>query len=98
MLDTTADINGSRSVGPGRGRGVRFRALGAAAGVVLDQMRRETVFEKRYAIWKQAHTFFYEAVPVIRHPDIFGLHVMAPSVKGTAHMMRPFFWNVWLEK
>jgi two-component system sensor histidine kinase ChvG len=40
VLDTTADINGSRSVGPGRERGVRFRALGAAAGVVLDQLRR----------------------------------------------------------
>jgi len=68
------------------------------ADKLLDQMRRETVFEKRYAIWKQAHAVFYEAVPVVRHPDIFGLHVMAPSVRGTAHMMRPFFWNVWLEK
>jgi two-component system sensor histidine kinase ChvG len=40
VLDTTADINGSRGVGPGRERGARFRALGAAAGVVLDQFRR----------------------------------------------------------
>jgi hypothetical protein len=37
-------------------------------------------------------------VPVIRHPDIFGLSVMGKQVKGTAGMMRPFFWNVWLEK
>ena len=64
----------------------------------IDQMRRETNFEKRYAIWKELHKIFYDWVPVIRHGDIFGLSVMAPSVKGTAGMMRPFFWNVWLEK
>jgi peptide/nickel transport system substrate-binding protein len=65
---------------------------------LLDQMRRETVFEKRYALWKEAHKIFYDWVPVIRHGDIFGLSVMTPAVKGTAGMMRPFFWNVWLEK
>jgi two-component system sensor histidine kinase ChvG len=40
VLDTTADINGSRNVGPGRERGVRFRAIAAAAGVGVDQLRR----------------------------------------------------------
>ena len=57
-----------------------------------------TVFDKRYALWKEVHKAFYDQVPVIRHPDIFGLNVMSKHVKGTAGMMRPFFWNVWLDK
>jgi peptide/nickel transport system substrate-binding protein len=65
---------------------------------LLEQMRRETVFDKRYALWKEVHRIFYDQVPVIRHPDIFGLSVMSKHVKGTAGMMRPFFWNVWLDR
>jgi peptide/nickel transport system substrate-binding protein len=65
---------------------------------LLDQMRAETVFEKRYVLWKEVHKIFYDWVPVIRHGDIYGLNVMTKHVKGTAGMMRPFFWNVWLDK
>jgi peptide/nickel transport system substrate-binding protein len=70
----------------------------AETDALLNQMRHETAFDKRYALWKDVHKVFYDQVPVIRHPDIFGLSVMSKQVKGTAGMMRPFFWNVWLDK
>jgi peptide/nickel transport system substrate-binding protein len=65
---------------------------------LVDQMRTETVMEKRVALWKEIHRLFYDWVPVVRHSDIFGLSVTNKDVKGTAGMMRPFYWNVWLDR
>jgi len=65
---------------------------------LVDQMRTEGVFEKRLALWKEIHRVFYDWVPVVRHGDIFGLSVTSKDVKGTAGMMRPFYWNVWLDR
>jgi two-component system sensor histidine kinase ChvG len=95
VLDTTADINGSRSVGPGRGRGVRFRALGAAAGVVLDQMRRAGAA----IAWSSGRTggFFVGAWTILRTQKLAALrHVWQFFVTQTFSSLtrRIVFLNV----
>ena len=71
MLDTTANVNGSRGVGPGRERGARFRALGAAAGVVLDQLRRAGAA----VAWSGERTggFFVRAWAILRTEKLAAL-------------------------
>jgi hypothetical protein len=61
-------------------------------------MAIETQFEKRYTLWQEVHKLFWERVPVIRYGDIFALNVMRKNVNGPFDMIRPYFWNVWLEK
>ena len=65
---------------------------------LLDMMRTEPAYEKRYSSWKEIHRIFYEDVLNIRHPDIFGLNAMRKEVKGTTGVNPPFFWNVWLDQ
>jgi peptide/nickel transport system substrate-binding protein len=65
---------------------------------LLDMMAIETQFEKRYTLWQEVHKLFWERVPVIRYGDIFALNVMRKNVNGPFDMIRPYFWNVWLEK
>ena len=71
MLDTTANVNGSRGVGPGRERGARFRALGAAAGIVLDQLRRAGAA----VAWSGERTggFFVRAWAILRTEKLAAL-------------------------
>ena len=71
MLDTTANVNGSRGVGPGRERGARFRALGAAAGIVLDQLRRAGAV----VAWSGERTggFFVRAWAILRTEKLAAL-------------------------
>ena len=71
VLDTTANVNGSRGVGPGRERGARFRALGAAAGIVLDQLRRAGAA----VAWSGERTggFFVRAWAILRTEKLAAL-------------------------
>ncbi len=64
----------------------------------LDEMRRESDFNKRYATWEKAMELFYEEVPVIKYGDYFLLHVHRKEVQGYQAMFNIFWWNVWIEK
>ncbi len=64
----------------------------------LSQMRRESNFGKRYAIWQKAMQLFWEDVPVIKYGDYFNLHVLRKEVQNYQSLFLIFWWNVWVEK
>lgn len=64
----------------------------------LAQMRRESDFKVRYAIWQKAMQLFWEDVPVIKYGDYFNLHVLRKEVQGYQGLFNIFWWNVWVEK
>ena len=65
---------------------------------LMDKLAQETVFKKRYEIWKEVQKTFWEEVPAIKLGDYFSLRLKQKSVKGNKNMIEPFYWNVWLEK
>ena len=66
---------------------------------LMAQLARETDQKKRYALWEQMTTLFYEKVPVARYGDLFGLRAIRKTVKGFDDKIeRPRFWGVWLDK
>ncbi len=65
---------------------------------LLGQMMVEQDYKKRLALWKEVNQAFYEKVPVIRYGDLFGLRIMQKHLKNVQRLIRPFFWNVWIEK
>ncbi len=64
----------------------------------LAQMRRESDFNKRFAIWEKAKQLFWEDVPVIKFGDYFLLHVLRKEVQGYQGLFNIFWWNVWVER
>ncbi|KKM10773.1 hypothetical protein SY88_11850 [Clostridiales bacterium PH28_bin88] len=65
---------------------------------LMDQLRKESDFQKRYELWKQVQTLFYEEVPAVKIGDYSNLRIYSDEVEGFANKMDLFFWNVWLKK
>jgi peptide/nickel transport system substrate-binding protein len=62
-----------------------------------------TSFEERYAIWEKLQALMYEQVPYIKVGDCWALSVARAAVKGfdeSVHpiIVRPYFWNIWIER
>jgi peptide/nickel transport system substrate-binding protein len=65
---------------------------------LMDKLAQETVFKKRFEIWKDVQKTFWEEVPAIKLGDLFVLRLKQKNLKGNRNMIEPFYWNVWLEK
>lgn len=65
----------------------------------LSQMKSETNFEVRKAIWEKAQRLFWEDVPAIKYGDGKILHIYRTSLEGYKKppVLNYFFWNVWKE-
>lgn len=65
----------------------------------LSQMRSETDFKTRMAIWEKAQGLFWEDVPAIKYGDGMTLNIFRTTVEGYKKppVLTYFFWNVWKE-
>ncbi len=64
------------------------------------QLREETDFDARYALWEEMHELFYEEVPVIKLGDIYQIYARSANLHGfEPHILQgAFLWNTWLEE
>lgn len=65
---------------------------------LVQQMRLESDFPKRFGLWEQIQTAFYEQVPIVKYTDYANLRLKGKSLQGYANHTLPFFWNVWFAK
>lgn len=68
-----------------------------AVAELVQQIRTESDFAKRYAMWEKVQEAFYEQVPIVKYNDYANLRLKEKRVRGYANDSIPFFWNVWLE-
>ena len=67
---------------------------------LLQAMKTEPQFERRYRLWQDIHRLFWDRVPFIQYGETFWLRVMRKHVRGPFDMPGItgwYFWNVWLE-
>jgi peptide/nickel transport system substrate-binding protein len=65
---------------------------------LLEDMRREVDFDKRYAMWERIQELFYEEVPYVKVGDYATLRLLSERVQNFKKTPDIFFWNVWLEQ
>lgn len=65
---------------------------------LIQRMRLEGDFEKRFALWEQIQTAFYQQVPIVKYADYSSLRAKSKSLQGYVNQDLPVFWNVWLAK
>lgn len=64
---------------------------------LLEKLRFETNFHKRYAMVTRIQQLFYEDVPYIKVGDYATFRLLHERVKNFANLANIFFWNVSLE-
>jgi peptide/nickel transport system substrate-binding protein len=64
----------------------------------MNKLAQETIFEKRFEIWKEIQKAFWDEVPVLKFGDFFILRLKQKNVRGHINLIETFFWNVWIEK
>lgn len=62
------------------------------------KIRVESDFTKRFALWEEIQTAFYDQVPIVKYGDYGNLRVKSTQLEGYANHAFPFFWNTWLKK
>ncbi len=67
---------------------------------LVEQLRTETDFDTRFAIWEEIQALFYEQVPVIKNGDALRTMVHTASLKGLSDQVQlgPILWNAWIEE
>lgn len=65
---------------------------------LVEQLKLESDFERRFEIWEELHAYYWEESPVYKVGDYFNLHGATANVRGYAAMNQMFWYNVWLEE
>lgn len=67
---------------------------------LVNQLRTETDFDTRFALWEEIQGLFYTQVPTIKHGDILRTMIHSASMKGLSDQVQlgPILWNVWIEE
>jgi peptide/nickel transport system substrate-binding protein len=66
---------------------------------LVDQLRSESDFDTRYALWEQIQSNAYTEIPFIKVADALTVKVRAASMMGLSQQSQigPILWNAWLE-
>ncbi|TVR70789.1 MAG: hypothetical protein EA415_12485, partial [Sphaerobacteraceae bacterium] len=64
------------------------------------QLRQETDFDARYALFEELQEVFYEEVPVIKLGDIYQIYARSSELRGFVPLIQQgaFLWNVWFDE
>lgn len=65
---------------------------------LLEQMRLEIDFDKRFEMWEEIQEIFYEEVPYVKIGDYATLRLLSERVRNFQRAPEIFFWNVWVEE
>ena len=67
---------------------------------LVDQLLAEADFKRRFPIWEQVQTNFYQTIPAIKLADQSGLNARAARLGGWTDQidLGVPFWNLWLTK
>lgn len=67
---------------------------------LVDQLRSESDFDTRYALWEQIQENAYTEIPFIKVADALTVRVSAAAVQNLASQSQigPILWNVWLDE
>ena len=65
---------------------------------LLDQLRIEHDFDKRYAMWEKIQEIFYQDVPVIKVGDYSNLRAFSARVQNYKPMPDMYYGNLWLSE
>jgi peptide/nickel transport system substrate-binding protein len=64
---------------------------------LLDAIKRELDFKKRFAMWERVQALFYEEAARIKYGDYFRLDARRKTVQGYQGGPYMHFWGVWRE-
>lgn len=66
----------------------------------LDELKAESDFDKRLALWDKIQQDFYEDVPMIKLGDVLAQSARSEKLKGLSSQTQvtPILWNAWLEQ
>ncbi len=67
---------------------------------LVEQLRSESDFDTRYALWEQIQSNAYTEIPFIKVADALTVKVRSASMKGLSEQSQigPILWNTWLEE
>ncbi len=65
---------------------------------LLENMIRETDFDKRFEMWERIQELYYEDAAYIKICDYSTLRVMSDKLMNFQPSTDIFFWNVWLDE
>jgi peptide/nickel transport system substrate-binding protein len=67
---------------------------------ILDGLRTESDFDKRFKLMEQLQTNFYTEVPMIKIGDTKDIVARSKKLQGLSQQQQlgPQLWNAWLEK
>jgi peptide/nickel transport system substrate-binding protein len=62
----------------------------------LDAFNRETIPEKRVALWANVQKAIYEDVPLFKVGNFNALAAQSPTLQGVTPSPWPYFWNAYI--